>query len=170
MVKDVELAYIAGMLDGEGTISINRHKRTDIKLNTPSLRYKLFINVVNTNEDVIRFIHKIFGVGNVQFRDRSKEFHRQNQFKWQVDGDKAKDVLKSLLPYMIIKKEETEIAIEFQELLNKQENFGHRGYCHNPLTKEELELREKLRVKLMTCNRRTKGRYYKFIPDEILGN
>jgi len=62
-------------------------------------------------------------------------------------GDTAYNILKSLLPYLIVKKERADIGIEYYEKTHPSPR-GRR------LTKDELELREEYYQKMKILNKR----------------
>ncbi len=90
-----ENAYFAGLIDGEGCISIQKHSR---KPNT----YEGCIEVKMTCEKTIDALQKHFG-GHLQFR-RPEKPHYKPQWRWRVKAKKARAALKAILPHLITKR------------------------------------------------------------------
>lgn len=96
--EKTKLAYLAGLIDGEGCLRINKEGRTGI-------------TVTNTDLKMIAWIKENFG-GKLYKEDKTKYGWR---ICYRVEIRKTKDVLKLLkavLPYMITKREKAEELIK----------------------------------------------------------
>ena len=112
-MKKTDLAYIAGLIDGEGCISIVKKK----DLIHGSSNYDLRVSVNMTSEYLIQYLHFAFG-GFWRERKKIEERHKQ-QWMWAVSGPKASEFLLTILPYLIIKKPQAELALRFQSTRRK---------------------------------------------------
>ena len=93
-----DLAYIAGLLDGEGYITISRHQRDQIK-----------VGITNTHEPVIRWLGS-FG-GTVVLKGANK-FGKLPCFEWRLQGRKEVYIFLSVVsPYMRIKQQKALTAL-----------------------------------------------------------
>ncbi|MBU0791738.1 MAG: LAGLIDADG family homing endonuclease, partial [Gammaproteobacteria bacterium] len=110
--SDVELAWVAGIIDGEGCISVIKSKVN--KKEGVYFRYQLNIYVGMIHKPTIYRIKDIFKFGHLAKDDRGSECSR-TRFIWGVSCNQAEAVLKAILPFMITKKEEARVALEFQE-------------------------------------------------------
>lgn len=97
-IGDKELAYIAGFIDGEGCIQV-------------TTKGTLSLVVVNTDIAPLQFIMDIFE-GNVSISTRETE-RRKRAYRWSIKERDTPEVLKTLLPYLIVKRQEAVLAIEF---------------------------------------------------------
>ena len=88
-------AYIAGIIDGEGSISIRPNGH-------PTLI------VVNTDRTVMELLASWAGFGNIRERDRSPH---KTIFQWELSGEKAQQVLRRVLPFLIIKKAKADMGL-----------------------------------------------------------
>lgn len=61
-----DLAYIAGLFDGDGTVSIVHQKVGGKLFHTP------YVNIVNTNKKVIDWIYNTLQFGNVRLKNNGK--------------------------------------------------------------------------------------------------
>lgn len=104
MASEMDYARLAAYIDGEGCISIT--KIGDYK--------GIRLDVYNTDPRLIVWIHKTCGGGWVR-RDFPKEHQRFTKYAWYITSKKASDLLKKCLPYFIIKREEADLAIAYQE-------------------------------------------------------
>jgi hypothetical protein len=92
-----EWAYLAGMVDGEGTIWYHRARNT----------YRLF--VYNTNAEVILWIGQRFG-GSIGRRQVSRGY--LPAYVWTATRMRdVQAILQGMLPYMIIKRNKALVAL-----------------------------------------------------------
>src|SRR3972149_6279573 len=136
-----ELAYIAGIFDGEGHVSIHRNIPPKP---THSPIYMLDVGITNTDADLIQHLLDEYGghFGRTGIRDG----HRQDCYRWRISGPSAVRFLKVLLPHLRIKNRQAEIAIAFQ-------NHVHRNVKHTPLLSDDLAKREEFRQALIKSRR-----------------
>jgi hypothetical protein len=114
--KDLHRAYIAGLFDGEGCVSVHkildkRAKNIDEKI----YRYQLKVFVVSTDKKMIDFINSHYK-GCISERKIYKENH-QDQWAWMLGGKKAIYFLKDIVEYTITKKQQIQLAIEWEDTI-----------------------------------------------------
>lgn len=122
-MKDKTKAFLAGLLDSEGSMSIDRHtskQRTYVikdKSYTYGERtyYGVGMAVYNTYRPLMKYLVKHFGG---TFRVLRKETEtRQTIWSWQPDGYKHMlNVLETILPYIVLSKEQAQLCKRFLEL------------------------------------------------------
>jgi hypothetical protein len=99
-MKETEWAYLAGIIDGEGTIILRKQHSSVCPL----------ISIAMTHKDTIDWIHVRCG-GHVylQVTGRITSLHH-----WVMDKyDGIELILTSTLPYMITKREQAVLMLEF---------------------------------------------------------
>jgi hypothetical protein len=106
-LADIPFAYFVGIVDGEGTITIDMHRNT--KLGTYYLQPKLEIS--NTNEP-LKMQLEAWGLR------ASSHINNKGLSYWKLSatGYKIDDLLRRLLPLSIVKKRQAELVIEFIQL------------------------------------------------------
>ena len=104
----LDLAYMAGLFDGEGYISIRYQMQKD-KYDT----YSLMLGVNMVDSEPVELFSKSFG-GKVNLR-HSKNKNWRPQYRWRIESDKAVYFLKIMSPYLRLKREKAELALLFQE-------------------------------------------------------
>lgn len=108
-----ELAYTAGLIDGEGHIIIYKDNRqNNPKYRTKNPTYILIVGCCNTDSRAIDFLFDRWGACR-QTRGRQRE-NWKRVYEWTIQSNKALEFLKEIEPYLIIKKEKAQLAIEFQ--------------------------------------------------------
>jgi hypothetical protein len=108
-----EAAYIAGIIDGEGSISMSY---TGPRYGYRYGNYRLVLQVGNTKEPLIEYLHRITGVGNRWNREGQKQEHAKVWY-WQVTNQKAAEVIGSCLPYLVIKVEQALLALSYADFV-----------------------------------------------------
>ena len=92
------LAWAAGLFDGEGCVYMAGH-RVQMSLN-------------NTHLPTVRRFHEIVGTGSVHAtKNNSKPAHCKPMWAWHASCAKAEVVLRSLLPWLVTKREQAEVAL-----------------------------------------------------------
>lgn len=136
-----ELAYMAGFFDGEGSITIHHNYRPSPRGKSPN--HTLQVSIGNTDPRVVTWIAANFG-GSLVVRREVRENHR-GVLQWIARSNDAANVLRALLPFLRMKKEQAQIAIAFQ---------GEKaGYRKKRLSPEEIEGRERQMLSIRELNK-----------------
>lgn len=112
MNQEILYAYLAGIIDGEGCISIR-------KLPRKYLYYNPMIEVGMTVRAPIDLLAKTFG-NSVWYEVPRNQGRWKNQHKWRVAGKNVIPVLNAILPYLTVKKEQALVALEFASIMSKR--------------------------------------------------
>lgn len=132
---EAELAYLAGIIDGEGCIGVAKRRYVRLR-------------VSNTNFDLIQWLYQKFGgsIWNVKVKG-----NRRAQKCWTLKAKKATDLLECVLPYLIIKEEQAQLALHWQKGISWPYKGGNQ-----PLSDVEKERRSTLVQKMKVLNKRGK--------------
>ena len=117
-MRKTDLAYTAGIIDGEGCIGIYKHPSQSSK---DKIRYTLTITVAMTNEWTIQWLRFAYG-GSVKSQQRPL---RKRVWIWTVEAQQALVFLKLISPYLHLKHPQAELAIKFQENKKRQPGSNH---------------------------------------------
>lgn len=141
MERNFILAYLGGILDGEGCIGI--YKRNN--RNGRSIRHQLTVQCNMQRKEAIQLLADNFG-GLRGYRVKNK---KTNAFiyEWRVQDKKAYECLTCLLPFLRVKIEEAILAIKFYETQFNKKRPGKFG-GERKLEESELLERESYRTKL----------------------
>jgi hypothetical protein len=144
----IKLAYLAGVIDGEGCIGIRKTKRTG---SCKSTRYAAAVTVGNTSRLLIEQLVGAFGVGCVTYRYPTKT--RRACYLWSLSSRGARDVLRAVQPYLVVKSEQASVLLEFIDNFDsfKGARPGKKG--GQLVSPEELARRERLYQQLRALNR-----------------
>lgn len=108
--KDTFIGYLAGFFDGEGYIGIEKGKRDS---------YTLHVIITNSNFDILKIYQDRFGGDIRPSNDKNaKEYHKK-KWKWYITNSSALLILKEILRWTVVKKQQIYESIKFQEWHNK---------------------------------------------------
>jgi len=106
------MAYLAGYFDA----------KANINLSPVGQRYQLTVNMAHRNFDILNMFKTAYG-GNIT--------PNQNTYIYQVSATKAENMLRNLLPHLILKKELVECALDYRSLV---------GFKAEDVAKEKVDL------------------------------
>lgn len=86
-----EAAYVAGLIDGEGSVSLTRKHRNDNR--------QLVVTVSNTERNLLEYVQTVTGVGRITTR-RTYEPRHTPGMTYQVTNRQALRLLEQIAPYL----------------------------------------------------------------------
>lgn len=114
----LRLAWAAGIIDGEGCFSI-RLNRASEKTRCAVDQYALIAKVAMCHEETVRLLHSTFGRGSL-YTVRAGDYYvtrrRRQQWIWECTSRNAAAIIEAVLPYLVTKRGEAEIALTFSRL------------------------------------------------------
>jgi len=114
MATETEKAWLAGFLDGEGTIYIASTKR----------ERSLFLRIRNTHLPTLNRIKEIFRVGYIGPHSGGQtRLGKKQVYEWYVNDNQARKVLEAVFPYLVTKKAQAEVGIAFQRHKSNRRKF-----------------------------------------------
>ena len=152
-VTEAELAYLAGLVDGEGCFYIGHVKTRSKPTGLPYYNYHSLLKISNNCKEVLEWVYNTFGGRTTLFNKKTKD-HTRNfiTYDWYATGYLVRDLTILLLPYLIIKKAQAEVMIKMR---NTFPESGSRGPCQP--NADILELRAKLCTQMHRLNSRFKN-------------
>lgn len=116
-MTELEKAWLAGIIDGEGCIFIAKRKRN----NRHSPDYALGLAIRMTHFETIRYIKNITKVGSIskhEYKNNSKNW--RPSLRWCACSLEAYDLLLQVESFLITKKYELELVKEFMAIKYKR--------------------------------------------------
>ena len=150
----IDRAYIAGFLDGDGSLMLQIKKRSDSKR---AIRFMTTICFYQDtrHKKTLYWIKKVLGIGYISTRNDGMTELRINGYK------QVRNILKSLLPYIRFKKLQTFALIKACEVLSSTK--------FKKLTKKQLVKLVDLILVIQSENYVTKEKKTKIELHKILG-
>ncbi len=110
MKKEIR-AYVAGFMDAEAGFQIAKQKQRKGHILVTKIR------ISNTNKKILLYLRELFG-GSVSEHKLSRNIGKwKKAYRWQLSSRKAFNVIKLIYPYLIVKKAQADIMLEFTKTL-----------------------------------------------------
>jgi len=119
----VSLEYLAGIIDGEGSIMFVR--TGNAKMNGMWASWTIKMIVANTNMKLLTALQESFG-GKIWLVNRRDDGNWKDGYRLQWFGQDAADLLEKIAPYLIIKGEQASYALAALALRNSEGGKGKR--------------------------------------------
>ena len=91
ILSAVDAAYLAGFIDGEGTITLSRKHRNENR--------QLAITISNTERQILEFCLKAIGAGKITNKRTTKSHHTPS-FTYAIYNRQALTLLEQIEPYL----------------------------------------------------------------------
>ncbi len=144
---DTELAYLAGIIDGEGCFFIGLFKTKATKF---LLNYQTYIKISNNEKSLIDWVHEKAGATNIQQeRLTRKSSVNRSCYSSQITGATLDALLPKIYPYLIIKRRQCEIMIKMRSTFTP-----HRRLQKKEISQEIHDIRYQCYLELRSINSR----------------
>ncbi len=152
---ETDLAYFAGILDGEGCFCLHSHKATR---RFRGHIYSCQVHVGNTDPRLLQWIEARFG-GYVHFEPRAAhQSHQKPMWRWYARADDMDRWLTAVLPFLVIKRDRAELLLAYRVTLapHAQKSSRAAGLSSStyPTTDAIKEKRAEIHAQLAVLNRR----------------
>nr|CAB4126350.1 Homing endonuclease, LAGLIDADG [uncultured Caudovirales phage] len=141
---EATLAYLAGIIDGEGSIYIGNFSSNP---KTGAKYYQTNMEITNTSKPLMDWLMNTFGgLLNKYTEKQSPKNHRQEYWRWIATGDRLTHLCELILPYLICKKRQCEIMLKMRATyIGNGKGLSHLGKSGvQPHTQELLDYRQSL--------------------------
>jgi hypothetical protein len=135
----VQIAYLAGIVDGEGCFYIGHVKQGKYG---NGLQWHSMLKVTSCDEELIIWLENTFGgAKDSRYRWTSKQKFTRPVYNWQATGEMLDYILPKIKPYLIIKSKQCDVMIKYR-LTSK--NIGSKRLSQE-VTEKRLELMSEIR-------------------------
>lgn len=139
---ELDRAWTAGLIDGEGCIHIDRHRARKSKA---GIDYALRVTVGMTDEKTIQHLQELWGGALWKHKNLPP---RKPTWFWGLNRQQAATFLQSIYPFLITKTQEAEIALDAEQNWRRRPEGGRNSLPH-----ETLALREGYYLALQEAKR-----------------
>ncbi|OOG22830.1 hypothetical protein B1C78_13815 [Thioalkalivibrio denitrificans] len=91
LLRPADAGYIAGLVDGEGTITLTRKHRNENR--------QLALTISSTERTVLEFVKETLGAGKITGK-RTVRSHHSPSFTYAVYNRQALQILRQIHPYL----------------------------------------------------------------------
>lgn len=106
-LTETQKAYIAGMIDADGSVGIDRRTSESDKY---PYNFAVRVLVVNTDYDLILWLKKVIGAGCAYKTEYRYKPNWNTVHRYQLTNEKGVELLNQIIPYMIVKRERAELV------------------------------------------------------------
>ena len=125
-------AYIAGFIDGEGSIGLTSHGRLRRDGRARGLTFRPVVTVYNKHRGVLESMRGYAKVGRLHVRVRNRQ-EWSDAHIWKVDGGRdVEQLLRLIAPHLVVKREQATLLLRFIERRREQHT--------RPYTETDYEL------------------------------
>lgn len=106
-----ELSYLAGIIDGEGSIGLYKTTSSPNDRHSISLR----LQIANTSRPMLDWVLSKTGIGSIRNKEACSLTRRQ-AWVWSATSKQAVEIIRQIRPYLIIKAPQADVVIALWEL------------------------------------------------------
>jgi hypothetical protein len=111
--RNIDLAWAAGFLDGEGTININEIKGKGVRQ---------YLGATQVRKEPLERLMGLFG-GSIHYYEYSSSF-----WVWRLQSaKKLVEIIPLLIPHFSVKRAEAELLLEYLTDTNAAKRYGRAG-------------------------------------------
>ena len=102
LLEQTDAAYIAGIIDGEGTVTLSRRHLSENR--------HLVISISNTDRPLLEYVMNSVGVGKITGK-KTYQSHHTASYTYSISNRQALALLKQILPYLKTYKAKRSVLI-----------------------------------------------------------
>lgn len=148
-----KIAWAAGFLDGEGTLTIKRYHRNG------NIHYLAYISCAQVNKPhnvkALEILKSLFQGGKIYYYSSKNKDDRIEVASWNITSKNAKECAEILLPYLVIKHRQAQLILDFCQVVENKKQFRltdedheKRAYLFDEMRK--LNVKGKLRLQRLS--------------------
>jgi len=153
-ISPVDLAYAAGIVDGEGTVSIAEYapkwEEHNRNARRKSPQFRCYLTVSMTDIEVPLWLAETFG-GSVNTYKQKNKRHK-DQHRWVLQNRCAAECAAMLLPYMKTKRRQAELLANFY--MDSRFTVRIGGGSSAQLTQSDIDARREYSTEVRSLNQR----------------
>lgn len=135
MLSSEEKAYIAGIIDGEGSIMLTKFHKN--QLPAPC------ISIASTSLELLQWIKNKTGFGSIKSKKNYNPIAHKDSFTYTIRYDEAISLLKEIEPYLVIEQKKQRAKL----ILNEYKNLTPRNGRYS---EEMLKQKEEFHTRFMS--------------------
>lgn len=138
-----QIAYAAGLIDGEGTVRINKMRATE-RNQSKQPHYVGLVAIGMVTPTPLKFLQGLFNCGTIR---EERVPNARSIWRWTINAKSdVVTLLDAVRPYLLVKHEQADLVIDF--IKNKKPPFNRKA----GLSEEEIRWREDVYQKVRKLN------------------
>lgn len=102
ILTPIAAAYIAGLIDGEGTVTLSRKHKNENR--------QLAVSISNTEIQLLEYVLEQVGTGKIT-KKKTTQVHHTPSFTYAVHNRQALSLLEQIFPYLLTYKKQRAVMI-----------------------------------------------------------
>lgn len=143
-----ESAYLAGLMDGEGTFFIGNYGKNDKA--TGNGHFQTVLKVTTTDKCIAEWLFHSFGGWHNEYTPAQRAKNCKGPvYSWSCSGDRLTHLCEIMLPYLIAKRDQALVLLEMRKTYtNKEYVKGKQGVQPVPehIQTRRLDLMKQLKA------------------------
>lgn len=136
-MTELELAYLAGVADSDGSITIGVDKWAGVGRNRSAPRFFEIIAIRQCDTEAVHLAQELFG-GNITI-GKPGSLRGRPSHDWYAYNQRACVVIRALLPYLRIKRKQAELVLALRDIKDRgREANTNRGDGRTRVLKPEV--------------------------------
>lgn len=120
---ETEKAYLAGIIDGEGSIMLTRFHRNEY--------HSPCVSIASTDLELLEWVKSTIGSGKITSKKNYNEEKHKDSYTYTIIYDDAIKLLKDIEPYLVIYKKKSRA----QHIISKYKKVTLRNGKYNETQK-----------------------------------
>lgn len=122
-LSEAEKGYIAGMIDGEGSIMLQK-----------ASNYSTIVVVIyNSQESLMNWLHgRLQGYVHINRSPKGTFAYNKPRCMWRLTSTRCYELLRLVYPYLVLKRRQAELAMRNYQLVQKQKTTYEIGTLLKP--------------------------------------
>ncbi|WP_133054323.1 hypothetical protein [Mycolicibacter kumamotonensis] len=145
-MEPTEAAYLAGLLDGEGTYMITKYTTS-----RGTTSWSATISMASTDEVLVQKCKSLVG-GSITGPVIPKAQNARPSWIWALKGRAIGPVIEELWPYIVLKQRQAALLYMLRSKIEPGARPGQKG--RRALTESQIHERESMRLACKALNRR----------------
>jgi len=145
-MKATDKAYIAGLVDGEGCITIYKRKNGHFPKAGKPWYYQPVVTIGNTDKRMLDFV--VDRCKGWITKPKPQRSHWKQSYCWFISGEAMRSFLRDIIPYLVIKRKQVEIILSFPNYIDR----GWGGKTSVGRSQQELEKQTNLWTEMRRLN------------------
>ena len=139
MIAQTDLAYIAGLFDGEGSVSYKQYMRKRAHNKKAYPTWQIRLEIAMTDKSLLVWLHEVLGVGTVG--PRKVRPGRKKQWRWRCSHRDAYYVCLLIWPWSHTKLPKIQKNNDYRSIQNLTPDLGTttRLFFISPKWKQQSE-------------------------------
>jgi len=124
-LPETTIAWLSALIDGEGSVMLISRSPSPAQIEkSPSVtkynHYRAQVGIYNTDIRLMEALTNKTGISRIYTHTRqAKENHKKTAYRWNLVADECRIILPQLLPWLVLKKEQSELLLQALKIKDK---------------------------------------------------